>query len=145
MLMKRYIIIALCLLGRNEASAVAISQASALASLLEAAKSSDSRTKDSCCGLLTLMTYHPRCRDVVAQDLRVIPVFIELAKTKRSEVQLLCASAFANLSVEQSLHDSMIEQGLVVILNDLSNSYSEAMQKHCARALGNYDRVYPME
>ena len=140
MLVKRYIIIALSLLAQSEDSAVAISQAGALGSLLAAAKSSDFETKASCCRLLTLMTYHPRCRDAVAQDLRVISVLIELSKIKHPELQLLCASAFANLSVEESLHDPMIEQGLLSILNDLSNSYSEAMQQHCARALGTFNR-----
>ena len=51
--------------------------------------------------------------------------------------RLRCAVAFANLSYEVTVQRMMVESGVVPIIAELSNSYSEDNQLYCAKALLN--------
>ena len=51
--------------------------------------------------------------------------------------RLRCAVAFANLSYEVTVQRMMVESGVVPIIAELSNSYSEDNQLYCAKALCN--------
>ena len=55
----------------------------------------------------------------------------------RDKAGVICAVAFANLSYEVTVQRMMVESGVVPIIAELSNSYSEDNQTYCARALCN--------
>jgi hypothetical protein len=48
-----------------------------------------------------------------------------------------CLVAFANLSCEESIQLKMVDQGVVVIISNLADSYQESNFICCAKALCN--------
>ncbi|KAJ1461141.1 armadillo-type protein [Pelagophyceae sp. CCMP2097] len=130
---------ALCRLARDDASAALIADG-AVSHVIAGIQSpqSDAATRRACCAVLSAVSAHEPCRRLLC-EMGALAALVTLASDKQADdsTRLRCAVAFANLSHEPTVRSEMVAMGIVPVVAELSNSYSEENQLYCARAICN--------
>ena len=104
-------------------------------------KNCDANTRQACCSVLASLSFFPQSR-IPMRDLGVIPgfmtpEFMQIARADEAGTGRRCATVLCNLACETVLRKEMVDSGVVSVMDDLSNTYSENTLQDCAKCFCN--------